>query len=60
MGTRRVKYAIWRKEGKLYRVKPPDWPRETEYSCMNQEDLIQWARNHNYILKDGNPRRKQE
>ena len=54
MGTR-VRFAIWRKDGKVFRVKPPDWPKHCEYSCTSQDDLLQWARNHRYMLKDGNP-----
>ena len=56
MGTKR-KIAVWRQEGKVYRAKPPDWPKSTEYSCTDQSTLIAWAQNHGYILKDGNPRR---
>lgn len=52
MGTR-VKFAIWHKVGRLFVVRPPDWPKATEYSCTDQETLIQWARNHGYMLKYG-------
>lgn len=48
------KIAVWRKEGRLFICRPPDWPRATEYSCTEQETLIEWAHNHNYVLKDGN------
>ena len=57
MGTR-VKFAKWIRDGKLYRVQPPNWPRQTEYSCTDQETLIQWAHNHGYMLRDGNPPRR--
>jgi hypothetical protein len=53
MGTR-VKFAVWRKDGKWFRVKPPDWPKHCEYSCKSQEDLIEWAKANHYMLKDGN------
>jgi len=52
------KVAVWRKEGRLFICRPPDWPRATEYSCTDQETLIEWAHNHGYVLKDGNPSRK--
>mgnify|MGYP007112571113 FL=1 len=55
MPKRRV--AVWYKIGRVYTVRPPDWPRDTEYSCTEQETLIEWAHNHNYVLRDGNVRR---
>ena len=48
------KIAVWRKVGRTFIVRPPDWPRATEYSCTDQETLIEWAHNHKYVLKDGN------
>ena len=56
MGTR-VKFAEWRRDGKLFRVKPPDWPKQVEFSCTDREDLIEWARNHKYMLREVNQRR---
>lgn len=53
MGTR-VRFAVWRKEGRLFICRPPDWPKSAEYSTTEQEILIEWAHNHNYVLKDGN------
>ena len=53
------KVAVWRKVGRTFIVRPPDWPRATEYSCMDQETLIEWAHNHGYVLKDGNPPRRE-
>lgn len=50
MGTR-VKFAEWRMDGRIYRVKPPDWPKTVEYSCTDRNDLIEWARNNHYMLK---------
>ena len=38
MGTR-VKFAKWIRDGKLYRVQPPNWPRQCELSFTNQEDM---------------------
>ena len=57
MGTR-VRFAVWRRDGRIFRLKPPDWPKGAEYSCMSQEALMEWARNHGYILRDGNKRRE--
>jgi hypothetical protein len=57
MGTK-VRFAVWRKLGKVFYAKPPDWPKSTEYSCTDQETLIQWAHNHGYVLKDGNPSKR--
>ena len=51
------KIAVWRKVGRTFIVRPPDWPRNVEYSCTEQSDLIEWAHNHGYVLKDGNPQR---
>lgn len=58
MGTK-VRFAVWRKVGRTFIVRPPDWPRNVEYSCTEQSDLIEWAHNHGYVLKDGNvPQRR--
>ena len=57
MGTR-TKYATWRKQGRLFIAKPPDWPRNVEFSCTDQNDLIAWAHNHGYVLKDKNSSRE--
>ena len=57
MGNKR-KVAVWRREGRLLIAKPPDWPKSAEYSCTEQEILIEWAHNHGYVLKDGNPPRR--
>jgi len=58
MGTR-VKFAKWFKDGRLYRVQPPDWPRKCELSFTNQEDMQEWAKAAHVMLKDGNPPRKE-
>lgn len=58
MGTK-VRFAVWRKVGRTFIVRPPDWPRNVEFSCTEQSDLIEWAHNHGYVLKDGNaPQRR--
>lgn len=57
MGTR-VKFAIWRREGRLYRVKPTDWPRDCELSFTDQNAMQEWARAAHVMLKDGNPSRE--
>ena len=57
MGTK-VKFAVWHRVGRLLVAKPPDWPRNVEYSCTEQSDLIAWARNHGYVLKDGDVQRR--
>ena len=57
MGTK-VRFAVWRKEGRRFVVLPPDWPKQAEYSCTDQETLIEWAIAHKYMLKDGNGKRE--
>lgn len=54
------KVAVWRNVGRIFTVRPPDWPKQTEYFCTDQETLIEWARNHGYILRDGNPPRRRQ
>jgi len=59
MGTR-VRFAVWRRDGRLFRVKPPGWPKDTELSFTDQEDMIEWPKGAKVMLKDGNaPRREQ-
>ena len=58
MGTK-VRFAVWRRVGRLFIVRPPDWPKSTEYSCTEQETLIEWAHNHGYVLKDGDPPKRE-
>ena len=53
----RRKVATWYRDGKLFIARGPDWPRNVEYSCSDQSDLIEWAHNHKYVLRDGNVRR---
>ena len=56
--AKKVKFAVWRKVGKIFYAKPPDWPKSTEYSCTDRDTLIEWAHNHGYMLKDGGAGRK--
>ena len=56
MGTR-IKFATWHRDGKLFRVRPPDWPKHVEYSCTSREDLIEWAKNNRYMLREIRDRR---
>lgn len=56
----KIKFAEWRKVGKVFYAKPPDWPKATEYSCTDRDTLIAWAHNHGYMLKDGNPTQRDE
>ena len=53
MGNKR-KVAVRRRVGRLLVCRLPDWPKTAEYSTTEQEILIEWAHNHNYVLKDGN------
>lgn len=59
MGTR-VKFAQWRKEGKLYRVKPPGWPRHCELSFTDQNAMQEWAKAAHVMLRDDNPPKRDE
>ena len=54
MGTR-VKFALWRRDGRLYRVKPPNWPMNCELSFTEKEDMQEWAKASRVMLKDNNP-----
>lgn len=53
-----TKFAVWHRQGRVFVVRPPDWPKEVEYSCTDRETLVQWAHNHGYMLKDGDAGRK--
>lgn len=57
MGTS-TKYAEWKRDGKLYRVRPPGWPRNCELSFTDREDMRRWAEAAHVMLKDGNPVRE--
>lgn len=56
MGTN-VKRAVWRKVGRLWVVHPPGWPKNTELSFTDRDDMVEWARGAKVMLKDGNVRR---
>ena len=51
-----VKYAVWRKVGRVWVVRPPGWPKNVELSFTDQHDMLEWAANARVILKDGNRR----
>ena len=57
MGTR-TRYALWRKDGRLFIARGPDWPKTVEFSCSSQSELIEWAQNHGYMLRDASPQRR--
>lgn len=57
MGTR-VKFATWLKIGRVWYVKPPNWSKECELSFSSQDLLQQWANDNGFMLKDGNPPRR--
>ena len=50
MGTR-VRFATWKKVGRLFVVRPPGWPKDCELSFTDQKDMIEWAHNNGYVLK---------
>lgn len=50
----KTKFAIWRKVGRIYVVRPPGYPRNVELSFTEQEDMIEWAIGEHVMLKDGN------
>ena len=52
----KAKFAVWRKVGRLYVVRPPNWPRDCELSFTDREDMIEWAHGARVMLKDGNRR----
>lgn len=54
----RVRFAVWRKVGRLYVVRPPGWPKNTELSFTEQGDMIEWAKGAHVMLKDGNKERR--
>lgn len=47
----RLKTAAWYKRGKLWVVRPPDWPKHCELSFTEQEAMQEWAQNNRYMLK---------
>lgn len=51
-----VRYAVWRKVGRVWVVRPPGWPRNVELSFTDMGDMLEWAANARVMLKDGNRR----
>lgn len=56
MGTH-VRFALWRRVGRLFVVRPPGWPKNTELSFTDKADMIRWSHSANVMLKDDNERR---
>ena len=48
----KVRFATWRKVGRLFVVRPPNWPKGCELSFTNQSDMIRWAQETHVMLKD--------
>lgn len=57
MGNR-MKFAVWFRDGRLFRVRPPGWPKNTELSFTDKQDMVEWARGAHVMLKDGDAGRK--
>ncbi len=57
MGTH-ARFAVWRRVGRLFVVRPPGWPRGAELSFTDREALIEWAKGAKVMLRDGNPPRE--
>ena len=58
MGTK-VRFAVWHRDGRVYVVRPPDWPRDCELSFTDQSDMQEWAKAAHVMLKDGNPPKRE-
>ena len=54
----KARFAVWRKVGKLFVVRPPGWPKNVELSFTGQNDMIRWAQGAHVMLKDGNRDRR--
>ena len=52
----KARFAVWRKVGRLFVVRPPGWPRNVELSFTDQADMVRWAIAARIMLKDGNRR----
>jgi hypothetical protein len=48
------KTAAWYKRGRLWIVRPPDWPKRCELSFTSQDMMIEWAHGCGLVLKDVN------
>jgi hypothetical protein len=55
VGTR-VKFAEWRRVGRLFVVQPPNWPKNCELSFTDQGDMMRWASAEHVMLRDANKR----
>jgi hypothetical protein len=53
-----MKFAVWFRDGRLFRVRPPGWPKNTELSFTDKQDMVEWARGARVMLKDGDAGRK--
>lgn len=49
-----MKFAVWHREGRIYIVRPPNWPKNVELSFTEKADMIEWALGAHVMLKDGN------
>lgn len=52
------KVATWYMVGRIFYVRPPDWPRQCELSFTDQGLMVNWAHDNSYVLKDTNVRRR--
>jgi hypothetical protein len=52
----KTKFATWHKEGRLFIVRPPNWPKNCELSFTEQEAMVEWAAAAHVMLRDGNKR----
>ncbi len=52
----KTKFATWHKEGRLFIVRPPNWPKNCELSFTEQEAMVEWAAGAHVMLRDGNKR----
>lgn len=51
MGTR-VRFAEWRKNGRIFVVRPPGWPKNVELSFTEKADMIAWSHNARVMLRE--------
>lgn len=51
MGTK-TRFATWLRDGKILRVFPPGWPKNTELSFTDKADMIAWAQNAHVMLRE--------
>lgn len=51
MGTR-TRFATWFREGRVFRVLPPDWPRRCELSFSDRDLMRKWAWDNRYMLRE--------